>query len=671
MRGLRMGLVAGVGLAVLRAARARRAPQPAAAPAWPPLPTATAHQPPTATAVGTALEEQGTAGLVAEAAALEAAGVTEAAEVDPAAVEASRGGAGAAAPVVDGEVPTTWAPPPAGEAPDEASWAWDLLDDLASPSRDPGPADPLDDLPPPTGAPVPVDLLHDLPPPTGAPAEDLALPTAGIEAIILAEEVALEAERLEAERLELARLERERLAADEDDDGKREEREQEREEALARFAAQREEAQALLALQEEREASAVEAAPGSDEDRPTSATELPTGPADEEASVPGEDLWVQDVTDLEPAVQLVEDGSAEPELTPLVPDEAVADLDEEPAWGIAVEPEPAPGVVPSSVPADIDDARRPLMADDLDSSLAQPVAQEPLGDEYEYGDGDEDEDDEPVWASGPALAVAEEGEDVATVEPVPVAAVDEEADEEPAVPQGAVVAAVADAPPVDAPASPPRRPILTSDFDDALPAELLEEGDGEQATGAAAARRQRRSGQPRVPLKARRVPADGGEDAVAADDVPAEPAPGGTRATTAPQEPPRRAPAKAAKAAKTAKTAPGPAPAAAKGPSAGRAPAAKKVTKKVSASKKTAPSKKAATSEAPPPKRISSRRKKPDVRWVEPVGGTCPTGYPVKGSMSSGIFHVAGGLFYDRTRADRCYRDPAAAAADGLRQAKR
>jgi hypothetical protein len=57
--------------------------------------------------------------------------------------------------------------------------------------------------------------------------------------------------------------------------------------------------------------------------------------------------------------------------------------------------------------------------------------------------------------------------------------------------------------------------------------------------------------------------------------------------------------------------------------------------------------------------------------WVEPVDGACPASHPVKGKMSSRIFHVAGGLNYERTKPDRCYRDPAAAEADGLRKAAR
>jgi hypothetical protein len=59
------------------------------------------------------------------------------------------------------------------------------------------------------------------------------------------------------------------------------------------------------------------------------------------------------------------------------------------------------------------------------------------------------------------------------------------------------------------------------------------------------------------------------------------------------------------------------------------------------------------------------------ISWVEPFEGDCPPGYPVKGKLASGIYHPPGGAAYERTRPDRCYRDEAAAAADGLRAAKR
>ncbi|MEL6892212.1 MAG: hypothetical protein AAFP84_11485 [Actinomycetota bacterium] len=57
--------------------------------------------------------------------------------------------------------------------------------------------------------------------------------------------------------------------------------------------------------------------------------------------------------------------------------------------------------------------------------------------------------------------------------------------------------------------------------------------------------------------------------------------------------------------------------------------------------------------------------------WVEPDDeGQCPIGHPVKANDNSGIFHVPGGRFYDRTKAERCYVDAEAAAADGYRRAK-
>jgi hypothetical protein len=57
--------------------------------------------------------------------------------------------------------------------------------------------------------------------------------------------------------------------------------------------------------------------------------------------------------------------------------------------------------------------------------------------------------------------------------------------------------------------------------------------------------------------------------------------------------------------------------------------------------------------------------------WVEPIDGACPNGFPVKAKLSSGIFHVPGMVNYARTTPDRCYASPEAAAADGLRPAKR
>lgn len=57
-------------------------------------------------------------------------------------------------------------------------------------------------------------------------------------------------------------------------------------------------------------------------------------------------------------------------------------------------------------------------------------------------------------------------------------------------------------------------------------------------------------------------------------------------------------------------------------------------------------------------------------KWVEPVNGECPEGYPIKANDNSRIFHVPGGRFYDRTVAERCYASADDAVADGYRPAK-
>jgi hypothetical protein len=57
--------------------------------------------------------------------------------------------------------------------------------------------------------------------------------------------------------------------------------------------------------------------------------------------------------------------------------------------------------------------------------------------------------------------------------------------------------------------------------------------------------------------------------------------------------------------------------------------------------------------------------------WMPPLDdGSCPPDYPVKVKESSGIFHVPGGRFYERTNPDRCYATASAAEVDGFRQSK-
>ena len=57
-------------------------------------------------------------------------------------------------------------------------------------------------------------------------------------------------------------------------------------------------------------------------------------------------------------------------------------------------------------------------------------------------------------------------------------------------------------------------------------------------------------------------------------------------------------------------------------------------------------------------------------RWVTPIDGMCPGSHPVKANDNSGIFHVPGGRFYNRTVPERCYANAEDAAVDGYRPAK-
>jgi hypothetical protein len=60
-----------------------------------------------------------------------------------------------------------------------------------------------------------------------------------------------------------------------------------------------------------------------------------------------------------------------------------------------------------------------------------------------------------------------------------------------------------------------------------------------------------------------------------------------------------------------------------------------------------------------------------DGTWVNPIAGDGPLTHPIKAKLTSGIYHEPGGGNYERTRAERCYVDPDAAIADGLRAPKR
>jgi hypothetical protein len=71
------------------------------------------------------------------------------------------------------------------------------------------------------------------------------------------------------------------------------------------------------------------------------------------------------------------------------------------------------------------------------------------------------------------------------------------------------------------------------------------------------------------------------------------------------------------------------------------------------------------------PTRTTARAAKGPSAWVAPLeDGACPASHPIKVNAGSGIFHLPGGRFYERTEAARCYADQATAAADGYRRSK-
>jgi hypothetical protein len=70
-------------------------------------------------------------------------------------------------------------------------------------------------------------------------------------------------------------------------------------------------------------------------------------------------------------------------------------------------------------------------------------------------------------------------------------------------------------------------------------------------------------------------------------------------------------------------------------------------------------------------KRTSTRASVAAKSWVEASGTVCPPSHPVKAKKTSFLYHLPGMAAYERTKPDRCYRDEAAAEADGLRKAAR
>lgn len=74
--------------------------------------------------------------------------------------------------------------------------------------------------------------------------------------------------------------------------------------------------------------------------------------------------------------------------------------------------------------------------------------------------------------------------------------------------------------------------------------------------------------------------------------------------------------------------------------------------------------------ERPPAAEVPSAAGNDRDMWVDPDDDACPSSHPVKAKLGSGIYHLPGGVNYDRTKPDRCYLDATAAESDGLRPSK-
>ncbi len=54
-----------------------------------------------------------------------------------------------------------------------------------------------------------------------------------------------------------------------------------------------------------------------------------------------------------------------------------------------------------------------------------------------------------------------------------------------------------------------------------------------------------------------------------------------------------------------------------------------------------------------------------------PSGNDCPDSHPVKANREGGIYHLRGGVFYDRTRPEVCYATADDAERAGYRRSQR
>ena len=104
---------------------------------------------------------------------------------------------------------------------------------------------------------------------------------------------------------------------------------------------------------------------------------------------------------------------------------------------------------------------------------------------------------------------------------------------------------------------------------------------------------------------------------------------------------------------------------------------AKKAAAKKTAPEKEAPAKKAAAKKAAPAKKAAAKAETPEIASSDdkplPAGahaatedGEAPRGYKIKGNADSGLYHVPGSAFYDRTVAEIWFKTAEDAEAAGF-----
>lgn len=96
-------------------------------------------------------------------------------------------------------------------------------------------------------------------------------------------------------------------------------------------------------------------------------------------------------------------------------------------------------------------------------------------------------------------------------------------------------------------------------------------------------------------------------------------------------------------------------------------PADRELARPAAAPPATTPPAKTPPVKTPPVQTPPASPPKTDLASTDPLNGMCPESHPVKGITRSGIYHDASSRWYEKAKADICFRDGAAAEEAGFR----